>query len=317
LAALATSVPQLLISRLLVGMLTLLPTVSLWPLLAGSSAPENRSTLFSLDHSVMYLANLVGSVGAGALPAVLGATVGVVPGSPGAYRGAMLIGAALVLLSALPLILMTNSPAMRPAKITWSPDSRARVGGWIRLVIPNLIFALGAALFMPYLNVFFKTEFAISDQLLGTLFGLMTMFSGLAGLGAPYLAGKLGRIRAIVLLQLASLPFLIALGLARWLPLAVLAFWLRAALCKTGDPLYWAFMMDEVEPEDRPLLNGLSTLSMNLGNSFMPYISGLVQTRYGFPPLFFAGAGIYALAAGTVWAFFGREPHRSPSDSPT
>ena len=51
----------------------------------------------------------------------------------------------------------------------------------------------------------------------------------------------------------------------------MLAFWLRAALCKTGDPLYWSFMMDNVEPEDRPLLNGLSTLTMNLGNSFMPY----------------------------------------------
>jgi MFS family permease len=305
-AALAISVPQLVISRLLVGILMLLPTVSLWPLLAGSSAPERRATLFSLDHSVKYLANLVGSVGAGVLPLLLASTLDIIPGSPKAYRGAMLVGAALVLVSALPLALMTNRPAARPAKITWSPDSRKRLGGWAKLVIPNLIFSLGAALFMPFLNVFFKHEFAVSDELLGTLFGLMTMFSGLAGLGAPFLAGKLGRIRAIVLLQLASLPFLISLGLVRWLPLVVLAFWLRAALCKTGDPLYWAFMMDNVEPEDRPLLNGISTLTMNLGGTFMPYISGLVQMRYGFSPLFFAGAGLYALGAGTTWAFFGR-----------
>mgnify|MGYP001283576513 FL=1 len=147
---------------------------------------------------------------------------------------------------------------------------------------------------------------AVSDELLGTLFGLMTAFSGLAGLGAPYAARRLGRIRAIVTLQLASIPFLIALGLVRWLPLAVLAFWLRAALCKTGDPLYYAFVMDNTEPEDRPLVNGLSTFARSLGSSFMPYLSGLIQLRYGFSPLFFAGAGIYALGAATVYAFFGR-----------
>ena len=310
---LSTTASALLATRALLGAAMLLPEIALFPLLAGSSRPEQRATLFSADHSVMTLADLVGNMAAGVLPALAMRALGIVPESAGAYRVAMLAGAGIMISSLLPVALVTEQRG-GPSSTYANPFALFRqFPRWGRLVVPNIIFSIGASLFLPFINVYFRQVFGVPDALLGSLFAMMALVTGLAGLAAPLAAERLGQMRAIIALQLCSLPFLLGLGLFRWLPVIAACFWLRAALCKTADPLYSAFMMDQVEDVDRPLVNSLSTLTHRIGGTFMPFISGMIQIRYGFPPIFVGAALIYLLGSGSIYILFAR-PMRPTGD---
>jgi predicted MFS family arabinose efflux permease len=45
-------------------------------------------------------------------------------------------------------------------------------------------------------------------------------------------------------------------------------------------------------------------LAWNIGWAVGPYVSGVVQDRYGFTPLFIATGVLYAIANFLTWSFF-------------
>jgi predicted MFS family arabinose efflux permease len=47
-----------------------------------------------------------------------------------------------------------------------------------------------------------------------------------------------------------------------------------------------------------------------------PYISGVVQQRWGFTPLFISTAVLYAIAISLTWIFFRPHPARTPEPVP-
>jgi MFS family permease len=188
----------------------------------------------------------------------------------------------------------------------------------LRLLMPQLIISLGAGLLIPYLNVFFKQRFAISDSLLGISFGISQLGMGLATTFAPILAERWGKVRTIVASELASLPFLLTLGFVPVLPVAIGAFWFRATLMNMGGPLYTAFAMEQAKEEERGKLGALLGLVWSIGRGIGPGISGVVQQRFGFTPLFLTTGGTYLVAAILLRAFFGRgsetvEPRSLPT----
>lgn len=54
------------------------------------------------------------------------------------------------------------------------------------------------------------------------------------------------------------------------------------------------------------MVTSIRNLAWNIGWAIGPCISGLVQQRWGFNPLFLNTAVLYALAIGITWLFFGR-----------
>ena len=46
-----------------------------------------------------------------------------------------------------------------------------------RIFLPNIIISLGAAILIPYMNLFFKETYPISDKVLGTLFAISSVAS--------------------------------------------------------------------------------------------------------------------------------------------
>ena len=179
-----------------------------------------------------------------------------------------------------------------------------KVSVW-QLTVPNLFIGLGAALMVPYFNIFFVEVFGISNQLLGSLFSAASLFTGLSIMAAPSLAKHLkGRIKAIVYAQGASLIFLLAIGFSPWLGLAMVGFLARGALMNMVNPLYSAFAMEQVEEGEQGTLNSLMALSWQVGWAMMPLVSGLIQERYGFTPIFLGTAVFYAVGIGLIWIFF-------------
>ena len=115
------------------------------------------------------------------------------------------------------------------------------------------------------------------------------------------MAGKIG---AIALTQLLSIPFLLMVGFAPGLLVAGAALVLRSGLFNLGVPLYNTFAMERSLPAVRPVAIGLVNGAYAAGYLFAPMISTSVQQDAGFAPLFIATACCYGVAALLMLALF-------------
>ena len=307
----ATTPAALIATRMLLSCVMLLTDIATFPMVARCCAPEQRDTLFSANHSVMTLSGVVGNLAAGLLPAFFATTWGLAAEGALAYRLTLLVGAALFGLSALPLLRVQPDRQVITARYANPLHLLAKLPEWGRMILPQLVFSLGASLFFPFFNVYFKQGFGISDAALGAVFAMAGLFAGLTSLLAPLASERWGQVRAIIIVTLASLPFMLVLGWTSVLGVAIVAYWFRGAICKMGDPLYHALLMNAVDEEERPLLNGLFTMSSRIAGTFMPYVSGLVQVRQGFGPLYTGAAILYAIATFTIYLFFYRPAGRT------
>ncbi|HEY3229891.1 MAG TPA: MFS transporter, partial [Roseiflexaceae bacterium] len=281
----------------------------------------------------------VGSLVAGGLPALFGRLLGVGAESPTAYRATFVVTAAGLVFSLVPLLLIDDRAGMsvvsRQLSIAAGHEQRttdngqrttdngqskiqrlksrlpdfwrdiiARPGPLVRLLIPPLLISFGAALLIPYLNLFFKQRFAIPDTTLGAIFAGLNVSIGVAALAGPAISVRIGKIRTVALTQALSIPFLLILGSAPLLAVAVGAALARAALFNMGSPLYDAFAMERTDEAARPTVIGLINGAYSVGYLVAPAISTWTQRYYGFWPLFLATTGCYALAVLANYWFF-------------
>ena len=292
------------------GIFNMLFIVSQAPLMIKLSDPDNRTLLFSLNFGVATLAGALGNLFAGQLPALFGSILNVQTASATAYQAVLIVSIALGTTSLIPLWLMDEPRTLQTGPEAGSREIRS--GSALRLMtvklaLPNLLIGFGAAILIPYINVFFKDRFNISDSLLGTLFGLSSLFIGIGSLVGPRLTTRLnGKIRTVAFTQFSSLVFLMIAGFTRSLWLAGFSFLMRAALMNMAAPLYSAFCMEQTPERDQGTVNSVLGISWSLGWAVGPYISGLVQVAYGFTPLFIATAILYLTAIIIMWKLFNK-----------
>ena len=330
----------LLLASAATGPAAVLFQVSAAPLMMAHSGSADRDTLFSLNAAIN-----IGVAGAskwlgGMLPTLLARWLDVAPNSAPAYRATFGVIGLLLLAAILPLLLIPRRepeqpdsqhkpvapPAEPPAIAARSgrpvafarilaPLARRMPEPWrsvlseplalLLLLLPPLVISLGAALLIPYLNIFFVERYRATNSTLGLAFALSDVAAGLAMLAAPLLAARLGKIGAIALTQLLSIPFLLLAGFAPGLLVAGAALVLRSGLFNLGVPLYDAFAMERSRPAVRPVAIGLVNGAYAAGYLVAPTISTSVQQGAGFAPLFVATACCYGVAALLMLALFG------------
>lgn len=316
--------PALIVAAaFLYGVFNSLFLVSQAPLMMKLSDPGNRTMLFSLNYGLQTISGAVGSIFAGQLPAAFGVLLGVAERSAAAYQAVLVVSILLGTTSLLPVWFM-KEPSGRdhsnPAATSDSPAtsrplgpplragmSRSVVALTARMTVPQLVIGFGAAILIPYMNVFYKDHFNISDSVLGFLFSISSLLIGIGSIVAPRLTTLLGgKVRAIAATQGASLGFLLLAGFAPILWLSSVGYLLRTALMNMAAPLYSAFCMERTPDQHQGLVNSLLNLSWNIGWSVGPYASGVVQQQYGFAPLFVATSSLYGVAVVLTWIFFHR-----------
>ena len=308
-------------SAFLAGIFNMLFIVSQAPLMMKLSDKENRTMLFSLNYGLQTIAGAVGSLFAGQLPAIFGTMFHVEAHSATAYQAVLISSVLLGTVSLIPIWMMEEpraTPASNPPQPgTSSGSPRDKLSSSLvaltaKMTIPQILIGFGAAILIPYMNVFFKDRFAVSDSLLGTLFSLSALLIGIGNLMGPRLATRLGgKVQAVVASQFASLVFLLIMGFTPFLWLSSIGFLMRSALMNMAAPLYSAFCMEHTPEHQQGFVNSILSLSWNIGWAVGPYISGIVQERYGFGPLFVTTAVLYSLAIGLSWNFFVRMESQS------
>ncbi|MFN2242348.1 MAG: MFS transporter [Anaerolineae bacterium] len=306
-------------SWLRLSMITFGVSQSLWmvssaPFLMENSTEKERNVLFSAHFGLTTLVGFVGTLVGGYLPTVFGGLLSVDVESSAAYATTLGVTVALSAVSLLPVLLIEDGHRpVRTGLRSWLPWRNIQNRGLaFRIFLPNITISLGAAILIPYMNLFFKETYPISDKMLGTLFAVSSVITGVATMASPLLAARWGRIRALVFTQLASIPFLLLIGFSGNFWVSGMSFWVRAALMNMGNPLYNAFAMEQFGERERATVSGLMGMSWNIGWTIGPFVSGYMQSSpsIGFPPIFVITCSFYIVAATLEKLFFQRMDDR-------
>ena len=291
--------------------------LSIIPLFAESSNPGERTELFSVGEAITRLVFFFGSLVAGAAPAWLVTGFGLPQSSPESYR-IVLVGALLFrVASMVPLAFMpsvrrrpdgpsASGERRRPSNTVSYFDPRVL----IRLSTPVFAYSLpilvvffGGALINPFINVFLQDRFGASSFAIGVVLGSIDLFTGLAALLAPLVARAVGRGRAVALGAFVSAALFGVIAVSPVFGVAAVIIVARAALLNMTLPMYRALVTDRTPDHEIAIVNVILTTSSNIGPTVAPAISGWVQDRAGFSPLFLAAIALYALAGGLFqWA---------------
>jgi MFS family permease len=291
--------------------------VSRAPLLTRLTNQQNRSFVFSFNFALFTLAGIVGNSIGGQLPIWFDSLFKITPNTTASYQGVLFAGLSLAALALIPAVLIApGSKNQSPARSKISKNKsnsllnlqnimRNKVV-W-KLASAVLLVGLGVGLINPFFNLFFVETFEISNQLLGNLFSAASLLTGVSCLAGPWLSTKLGgRMNTNIITQIASLVFLLMLGFSPWLGLSMLGLIGYSALLQMGIPLFTAYAMEQVEDNEQGVLNSLLMLSWQAGWAFMPLISGVIQERSGFTPIFLIAAVLLAAGNTLKWIFFAR-----------
>lgn len=277
----------------------------------SNSNENNRAVLFSLNYSLTTFAAMVGSLLAGQLPSLASRIFFLLPESAAAYQAVIIAGIFLGATSLIPILFFSDpvKPKAETGIIHGAPRLSLRELFRIKIIrnlfIRNLIVGLGAALLVPYFNVFFRENHQMSDQNLGYLFSVSSLFVVVGTLLAPWISRVMhGKIRATILTQSVSIIFLLLTGFSPWMWLAQISFLMRTVFMQLASPLLDNFAM-EISPEgQQSTISSISGVGWQLGQSMGLFISGLVQVRYGFSPLFITTAFLYTISVIFAWVFF-------------
>jgi MFS family permease len=300
----------ILVSALILGGTAQLYVLSQAPFMMKTSDDRTRDVLFSLSYGMFPLANTAGNFLAGYQPGLFRSWFHLA-NSATAYQAVLLFSVFSSFLVLVPIAFIHEPKTAAPEARAESTEPRPPL--WktlvrpltLKLSIPNLVIGLGAATLVPYFNVFFAERYRMSDASLGILFSAGSLLTGIACIIGPRLVGNLGgKVRTVVLGQGVSLVFLLLIGFSPWPWLAVTGFLVRGAMMNMVAPLFDAFALEQSQESEHGTVNSIRNLAWNVGWAVGPYISGVVQQRWGFSPLFVSTAVLYGIGIGLTWIFF-------------
>jgi MFS family permease len=306
----------IIIMSAIAGTFYMLIIVSTSPLMMKLSDANNRTMLFSLNYGLQTIAGAVGSLFAGQLPALFGDLFHVEATNAIAYRAVLIVTVLIGTTALIPLWKMKEPETRSTTSGAESIPTGIRSGLTrltFKLATPNFLIGFGAAILIPYMNVFFKDKFDISDSLLGLMFSLSSLSIAIGTLFGPALTTRLGgKIRTVAFTQLGSVVFMLMIGFVPSIWVAGFAVLLRSALMNMSSPLYSAFCMEQTPEHQQGTASSVLNIAWQVGWSVGPYLSGIVQERYGFSPLFIATTILYIVAVAVMWRMF-HNSERLPS----
>ncbi|MDQ2674951.1 MAG: MFS transporter [Chloroflexota bacterium] len=298
------------------------------PFLAEHSDAEHRNELFATQSAIFTMTNVLAAILGGFVATAIAGMAGFDPGGPETYR-VILIIMALLLVAALGTIsLLTDDrprsrrgprrlrelgePALHPVE-----ERRARTlmgititdrGRFVRLLLPGFLIAIGAGQVIPFLNVFVQQKFGLDLASLNALFAFTSLGTVAAMLAQPRLARRFGQITSVVIVQGASIPFLVVLGFSPLLWSVILAMAVRNSLMNAGNPIFSAFAMEHVDPVERATLAAAMSVLWQtgwvIGGAWYALLQATLGFDGGYTVNFVTVITLYTVATALYWVWF-------------
>ncbi|MGG4128166.1 MFS transporter [Paenibacillus illinoisensis] len=302
------------------------------PFLAENVKKSQRLKMFSYYSSLVLASQVLGSLGGGVFADLLH-TLGIAKVT--GLQTVLFIGGAATLAAFIPMLFVSDdkTPAQtvttsavpvvvasedknlsateQPGNLQDKKNDSRLIG---QFVITQLLIGFGSGLVVPYLNLYFTNRFSVSLSAMSLLISLgqiMTIVSMLIG---PTLAAKVGSVRAVVIFQVFSLPFLLLTGFTNVLFIASVSFLFRQALMNAANPIQSAILVDRVSDKRRGIANSLMQTAFMIGWATMGPVQSYLVTTYGtywgYAITFSITGGLYVISSLMYYMMF-KEPKPS------
>ncbi|WP_151756368.1 MFS transporter [Dictyobacter vulcani] len=308
------------------------------PFLARNSTDEERPHLFSLNIVLLLVTTVVGEALGGILPLWFRAVPWLMAPLPGwlhwalapqiqarSYQLSLLLAGMIALPSFIPLFLLSND---RPGPVTQTDQAPDSPGGlrvrlsmlaeWRKLplrtllrnpltvmIMVQILIGTGAGLLLPYFNVYFVQHLGATSALFGAIDAAANTLNALLTLLAPWLILRIGKVAALVVPRVLSLPVMLLIGMTNSLPLAATLYPLRQGLMDMSQGLLQVFSMEVVPAQHRGLANSSYQAAYQIMWALGASLGGVLIARTGYLIVFISTTILYSLALILIWERFG------------
>lgn len=174
----------------------------------------------------------------------------------------------------------------------------------IGLLVYNVLIGFGAGLVIPFFSVFLSGKLGVDTAVIGLILSFTHGATAIAGLIAPVLATRYGKVKTVVGTQMASIPFLLLIALPPNVYLVSAALFIRSALMNMSNPVASNFSMEIVEPDKRGKVSSLMRISDSVSRAFSAAAAGYIMSRWSYEAPYFFTAVLYLLASLVYWRWF-------------
>ena len=296
----------LVVAAALVGLGGIVSTSSGAALLADATEARARSSRFGQQIALGTMAAFAASVIAGFLAGPVAGILGAAEGDALTVRALVALGGIAGALSIVPVLFIRDVPVSKAM-----PSQAGRL--LPRFMAIEIAFGFGAGSFIPFTNLFFADRFSLAFGAIGLALGTIAVGGSVGALiHGRLVAARLGHVRGVAAVELASLPFALAAALAGNVALAVVLLALRAALMYGAQATWSAYTLSSFQPAERAAANATLALAWNVAAAVAASASGAARGALG-PAGFTVNVVTLtiAYAAGALLVlplFRGREP---------
>ncbi|MBU3196565.1 MFS transporter [Clostridium algidicarnis] len=271
--------------------------VSEGPFFMENSNGRNRIKLFSYSFadnvfSTMFGYFIFGQISGGFIRLF---------GSIEALRYAIVISGALGLISIILIAFIKDSETCPVEDKTMFLKDLVKISKKkypMKFLLYNLLIGFGAGLVVPYFNVYLKYKVNATTEQIGIIMAVAQAAMGLGGLATPYMAARYGRIKTIIMCQVASIPFLMLIALPPNIIVVSIALFIRNGLMNMAGPVVGNLSMDIIEENERSIFASVNNISNNLSRALSAIVGGFIMNNFshGYELPYFLTAITYIMA---------------------
>lgn len=272
--------------------------------LTENTSEEERVSVFSIN----FIASNIGMMSASFLGGVLSSYMSSYFTSTQAITYIFIMSSILSLIALLPIFFMKEPSNHKPRSFKQCVEGYLNITSKkvIVFMIYNFCIGAGAGMVVPFFSVYLKYSMNISDGIVGTILSISQFGCILGGAVIPFIAGKIGKPRTVILSQLLSIPFLISIAFPQGIGLITVSFFMRNGLMNMAMPLIQNLSMEMVDEKDRTNLSSIMSLSSNVSRAIGIAIGGFMMESISYNSPYYLTIVIY-LGAIFMFAYIYRE----------
>ena len=263
--------------------------------IADSTTEETRAATFSLSFMTFTIASGIGSAIPGIFP-LLPLTLDV------AHRTFFIALGVLSLLTPISVIKWATS--MKPESSHQGVLPRKSLRVIAKFSTANLMIGLGAGLIIPLIPTWFYLRFNATDVFSGPLIAASNIVMGLAAAFSPRVSKRFGLVRGIVLTQLLSTVFLVAMPFSPSAEIAASLYVVRATLMNMSSPLSDTFIMNLIAEDERATASSFNAVIWRLPNAGSTVVGGSLLNSGSLDLPFYLCAVLYLTSISLFYALF-------------
>ncbi len=252
--------------------------VSLPPAIASLTGARNRTLAFSLITSLGIGIGAVAGLAGGRLPSLL-AHLNPSLAPVAAKQIALLVGSALALLAIVPALKL-NFPSFQATLTPKNVYPRGRF--FYGFLAALFVWSIGTGGFNPFSNVYFARHLHLAVDQIGLIFSYGQMAQVIVILLAPTVAAKIGEVKSIAAMQVATAAMLGLLALVSNPVLAGVTYVAYMCFQYMSEPCLFSMLMTRVAPSEQSGASAMNFLVTSLAGILASLEAGALFAKAGY-----------------------------------